>query len=87
MLVTMRIGFDLSEQNIQTPICHDLEVVMFGSKGVMTGDRMNKIQTQKRLKRTLFIRTKHNMQIFGVIPFIVLQNDSDFCFSFCCCCC
>ena len=36
----------------------------------------NNIQTHKRLKRTLFIRTKHNMQIFGVIPFIKLQNDT-----------
>ena len=31
-------------------------------------------QTQKRFKRTLFIRTKHNTQIFGVIPFIKLQT-------------
>ena len=31
------------------------------------------IQTHKRLKSTLFIRTKHNMRIFGVIPFIKLQ--------------
>ena len=29
----------------------------------------------KRFKITLFIRTKHNMQIFGVIPFIKLQNN------------
>ena len=28
-----------------------------------------KIQTHKRFKRTLFIRTKHSMRIFGVIPF------------------
>ena len=28
------------------------------------------------ISRTLFIRTKHNMQIFGVIPFIKLQNDT-----------
>ena len=27
-------------------------------------------------KRTLFIRTKHKMRIFGVIPFIKLQNES-----------
>ena len=33
-------------------------------------------QTHKRLNRTLFIRIKHNMRIFGVIPFIKLQNDS-----------
>ena len=35
-----------------------------------------KIQTHKRFKRTLFIRTKHNMQIFWVIPFIKRQNDT-----------
>ena len=29
-----------------------------------------KIQTPKRFKRTLFIRIKHNMRIFGVSPFI-----------------
>ena len=26
-------------------------------------------------RRTLFIRTKHNLQIWGVIPFLKLQND------------
>ena len=30
---------------------------------------MNRIQMYKRFKRTLFIWTKHNMEIFGVIPF------------------
>ena len=35
------------------------------------------IQTHKRFKRTLFIRTKHNMRIFGLIPFIELQNDTE----------
>ena len=34
----------------------------------------NKIQTRERLKRTLFIMTKHKMQIFRVIPFFKLQN-------------
>ena len=29
-----------------------------------------KKQTHKRLKRTLFIMTKHNMPIFGVSPFL-----------------
>ena len=29
-------------------------------------------KTHKRFKITLFIKTKHNMQIFGVIPFIEL---------------
>ena len=35
-----------------------------------------KIQTHKRFKRMLFIRTKHNLQIFGVIHFIKLQNNT-----------
>ena len=34
------------------------------------------IQTHKRFKIRLFIRTKHNMRIFGTIPFIKLQNDT-----------
>ena len=38
---------------------------------------LSKIQIHKRFKRTLFIRTKEDMQIFGVIAFIKLQNDSD----------
>ena len=29
----------------------------------------------KGSKKTLFIRTKHNMRIFEVIPFIMLQNE------------
>ena len=33
------------------------------------------IQTHKRIKRTLFIGTEHSMRMFGVIPFIKLQND------------
>ena len=35
-----------------------------------------KIQTHKRLKSMLFIRTKHHLQIVGVIPLIKLQNDN-----------
>ena len=34
------------------------------------------IQTHKWLKRTLFIMTKHNMQISGVIPFFKLQQNT-----------
>ena len=33
-------------------------------------------QTHKTFKGTLFIRTKHNMQILGVIPCIKLQNET-----------
>ena len=36
----------------------------------------NKTDTNKRFKRTLVIRTKHNMRIFEVSPFIKLQNDT-----------
>ena len=34
-----------------------------------------KLQTHKRFKRTLFIRTRQNQQILGEIPFAKLQND------------
>ena len=35
------------------------------------------IQTHKKFKRTLFIRTKtRNLQIFGLIPFVKLQNET-----------
>ena len=32
-------------------------------------------KTHKRFKGTLFISTRNNVRIFGVIPFIKLQND------------
>ena len=32
------------------------------------------LQTHTRFKGTLFLRTKHNMRIFGVIPFIKLKK-------------
>ena len=34
------------------------------------------LQRHKRFKVTLFIRTKHNMRIFELIPLIELQNDT-----------
>ena len=39
-------------------------------------DENIKIQTHKRFKRTLFIRTRQNQLIFGEIPFVKLQNDT-----------
>ena len=33
-------------------------------------------QTHKRFKRTLFIRTRQNQQLLGVIPFVKLQNET-----------
>ena len=43
-------------------------IVMYSRSG---GDS---IETRKRFKITLFIRTKHDMRIFWVTPFIKLQN-------------
>ena len=39
---------------------------------------MKKRKKKKRgkKKQTVFISTKHNMRIFGVIPFIKLQKDT-----------
>ena len=39
-------------------------------------DRDREDQTHKMFKRTLFIRTKHKLRIFVLIPFIKLQNDT-----------
>ena len=36
----------------------------------------NQLQTHKRFKRTLFIRTEHNPQIFRVILFMKLQDNT-----------
>jgi len=37
---------------------------------------LTNFQSHKRLKRTLFIRTKQKMRIFRVISFMMLQNDT-----------
>ena len=34
------------------------------------------IQAHKSLKTALFIMTKHHMQMFGVRPFLKLQNNT-----------
>ena len=47
-----------------------------GTETVRFQTCLKAIQTPQRFKRTLFIRTKHNTRIFGVIPFIKLQNDT-----------
>ena len=41
------------------------------------GLHVDEIPTHKRFKRTLFIRTRQNMHIFGVISFVKLKNDTD----------
>ena len=44
---------------------------------VTGSERERDIQTHKRFKRTLiFLGQIHNLQIFGVIPFIKLQNNT-----------
>ena len=37
---------------------------------------VSKTQTHKRFNIRLFVRTKHNIRFFGVIPFVKLQNDT-----------
>ena len=37
---------------------------------------LGKIQTHERFKRMIFVRKKCNMQIFGIILFIKLQNNN-----------
>ena len=39
------------------------------------GLHVDEIPTHKRFKRTLFIRTRQNMHIFGVISFVKLKDD------------
>ena len=47
------------------------------SAAIMTSDvYVSQIQTYERFERTLFIRPRQNQQIFGVIPFVKLQNDT-----------
>ena len=42
-----------------------------------TKNKQTNKKHQKQNKKTpIFIRAKHNMHIFGVIPFIKLQNDT-----------
>ena len=42
----------------------------YGAERCTSSQHCCKLLTHKRFKRTLFIRTKHNMRISGVIPFI-----------------
>ena len=41
-----------------------------------TRSKHTKAKKKKKKKNAVFIRTKHNMGIFGVIPFNKLQNDT-----------
>ena len=43
---------------------------------LVTLDSLASSCSLRLLKGTLFIRTKHNQQLFEVIPFIKLQNDT-----------
>ena len=61
------------------PTMYDMEAtsklkVLCG--GGETDPGIVKIQTQKKFRITLFIRTQHNVRIFVVIPFIKRQNDT-----------
>ena len=46
------------------------------SETKMTASTLKQDPNTERFRRMLFIRTKHNVRIFGGIPFIKLQNDS-----------
>ena len=65
---SLRGGDAHAQHDSQRSAYHPLVTVCSGGK----------IQTRQRFKSTLFIRTKHNLHIFRVIPFsfIKLQNDT-----------
>ena len=54
----------------------DLEPFSIQHAALNKGTCINQIQTHKRFRITLLIRTKHNKRIFGVSPFIKLQSDT-----------
>ena len=58
------------------PKTHDVVNHKWKMKKVTELNCFYEIQTHKRFKGTLFIWTKHNIGIFGLIPIIKLQNDT-----------
>ena len=67
----------------ELPVGHPLSMASLSAliklcqiRGGCSSEGRLKFQTHKRFKRRLFIRTKYNMRIFGIIPFIKLQNDT-----------
>ena len=72
-----RLGYATTENSIQTnnpPTQENPEPITQLHPKVLCLQSL--IRTHKRFKRTLFIWTKRNMRIFGVLPFLKLQNDT-----------
>ena len=58
-----------SRQIVLAERCHEVYSPFVYSAFVLGQSAiLSRIQTHKRFKRTLFIRTRQNQQIFGVIP-------------------
>ena len=51
--------------------------ILYRGPGLAANELLPSLVLHKRFKRTLFIRSKHNMQIFRVISFIKLQKDTE----------
>ena len=51
--------------------------ILYVGPGLAVNELLPSLVLHKRFKRTLFIRTEHDVQIFSVIPFIKLQNDTE----------
>ena len=69
------VGFLLCDLFVVQLTVKDVQAkkVVSGRKRKVISARSKQI---KRFKIKLFIRIKHNLLIFGVIPFIKLQNDT-----------
>ena len=66
-----------TKDNVVTFVGHVFPGLIFSIIcDVLTGLGTPVIQTRKRFKRTPFIRTKHNGQFFGVVPFKKLRYDT-----------
>ena len=52
-----------------------LKCLYISEKRIIKGWNSSMVSTHKRFKGVLFIRTKHNLQIFRAVPFMKLQKD------------
>ena len=82
-----QLGAPEEEEVVRAEGRHDDEVAVQTHEGRGHDDELQtargersvlavKLQTHPRFKRTLFIRTEHNVRILQVIPYIELQNDT-----------
>ena len=67
----------INERYFEPFMCLDnVFTLRSANAGSMSETVLDRIQTHKRFKGTLFIRTKHNTRILGLIPLINLRNDT-----------